>query len=66
MTIRSKLTSFVAVGFLATMPVPRAVDAAPAGRATLNNSAPKWATASNYVGAVDASASRYMPAGLTP
>src|SRR6266511_3480583 len=57
MKLRNRLISFAIVGLLTISAVPLSVEAAPSGRATLTGSAPKWANASNYVGAADASGS---------
>src|SRR5918911_998047 len=53
MRFRNRLLSLVVVGLLMLSGAPLAVEAAPAARATLNGSAPKWANAANFTGAAD-------------
>src|SRR6266508_2303491 len=57
MRSHNRLGSMLLVALLTISAAPVAVEAAPpSARATLNGSAPKWASAANYVGGVDTSA----------
>src|SRR5437763_4473736 len=57
MKLRRRLMSFLIVGVLLSSVVTLSAEAAPADRATLKGSAPRWANTTNFAGASDASAS---------